>query len=219
MEPSFQMQTSVESPYSRHSCTARRPFSCQIAITAQTGSGKSTLLESLRESFGALPIRAVSAGELFRMRARECGFASIEEFALHNLLHPKEGHDKWCDSVIVRLAQHNWVLAEGRLVHVFMPRAFRVLLLCEAKARATRRASDHGVKYGIALAKIQERDSNDSARYSMLYPGSLWPVEAFDIVVRTDTHSVQDCVRRIRTEHEAWRTKQGVRLIRDAIAQ
>lgn len=179
-------------------------FRNQISITSKTAVGKTTLLRELKKKLDNLPYRWVSGGALMRARAASLGM-TIEEFAVHNHLHPEEGHDRWCDDTIAHFAEHDWVICEGRLPHFFMPRAFKVLLVCNPHTRAARRQGDNSEKpLWQVLRDIEERDRNDAKRYEKLYPECLWPEENFDLVIETDKLSIDGEVELLLGEHRKW---------------
>lgn len=186
-------------------------FSNQFSITSQTAAGKTTCLKGLREKLeGTAPYRWVSGGALMRAKAESLGM-TIEEFATFNREHPEEGYDRWLDQTIAVLGQHNWVVCESRLSHVFMPSAFKVLLKCEPMERARRRAKDNDGDVDKALQKILGRDRDDNERYERLYPGCLWPDSDFDLVIDT-THRSDPCqsVNEILESHRSWLAGKGL---------
>lgn len=186
-------------------------FSGQISITSQTGVGKSATVEVLKKKLPSYDF--ISVGSLMRKRQKDMGFATIEDFAGHSNLHPEEGHDEWCDAQIYSIAAHrNYIIGEGRLVHVFMPYAFHVLLTCELYIRSSRRWKDQRkrnpkVKFEKTLQDIVMRDVNDAERYEGLYPGCMWLPEHFDIVISTEFNNPHEVADMILNAHHKWLSK------------
>lgn len=199
-------------PYSKESQEVSRPFSHQISITAVTGAGSSSLMASIKtwHKFKNKPYRFVSAGGLMRDRA-DSKLMAIEEFTAHCRAHPEEGHDSWLDLTIARLAHHNWVVCEGRLPHVFMPKAFKILLKCDLNLRAERRARDLKISTEKALEKISARDADDHARYEALYPGCHWADSDFDLCLDSTKMGTYALTQEIEYAHERWQEKKSER--------
>jgi cytidylate kinase len=187
-----------------------RPFLHQISITSKTGVGSTTLFSELKKRFDAFPYRWVSGGSLMRARAAELGM-NIGQFAAHNRVHPEEGHDRWCDDTIAHFAEHDWVICESRLSHVFMPGAFKVLLVCDPEIRAERqRAISRSKSLKQIREEIENRDRDDDARYVELYPDCLWGQEDFDLVMNTGVLSLAREMEALLNHYEKWQ-KNGIK--------
>lgn len=195
-------------PYSKESQRVTKFFSHQIAITALTGAGSSTLIEGVKSSIKNLPYRFVSAGGLMRARAKSLDM-TIEDFAAHCRANPEEGHDAWLDLTIARLAHHNWMVCEGRLPHIFMPKAFKVLLKCDLSVRAERRARDLKISTKEALEKVSARDADDHARYEALYPGCHWVESDFDLCLDSTKVSKIELLEVTLDSHLRWCEKNA----------
>lgn len=179
-------------------------FSHQITITSMAGVGGSSLHDRLRATLGE-SFQFATAGGIFRQRAKDLGFPDIESFVAYNNTHPEERHDEWCDSQQLKLGKKNRVVIEGRLSHIFLPHAFRVLLVCPLQVRAQRRHEDRrGSTYEDELTKMLKRDIHDAERYNMLYPGWFWPHKDFDLVINTSVNSHEETEYRVLEGHEKW---------------
>lgn len=180
-------------------------FSNSITLTSETAVGSSTSIDALRAHFGPLRWRYVSAGSIMRMFAERLGM-TIDQFAAHNKAHPEEGWDAECDRAVAVFGRQNFTVIEGRLPHVFVPRAFHVKLVCDPEIRAARRAKDRaGQSVESVIAEIIARDRNDNERYEKIYPGCLWPLEDFDLVVDTGASFPKEVVTKIAAAHSEWR--------------
>ena len=179
-------------------------FSHQITITSMAGVGGTTLYNRLNRTLGD-KFEFATAGGIFRKRGKDLGFQDIESFVIHNNAHPEEGHDEWCDDQQRKLGKRNRVVIEGRLSHIFLPHAFRVLLVCPLHVRAQRRHEDtKGSTFEGELIKMLKRDVRDSERYDTLYPGWFWQHKDFDLVVNTAFNSDRETEKRVLEGHEKW---------------
>ena len=188
-------------------------FSNQISITAETAVGKSDTISAMQK---LLPQNTfTSIGAKMRERQKELGFKTIEEFTTHMRFHPEEGHDEAVDSEFCRRALvQNLLVGEGRLVHVFMPYAFHVLLICHPFVRAQRRwkawrKKDPKLKQETVLGAILDRDRDDESRYEENYPGCIWDKSDYDLVVSTEYQSQEQVARKIVEGHQIWFGKFG----------
>lgn len=179
-------------------------FEHQISITSLTGAGSSSLVSALGKRLHDQPYRWISGGGLMRERASQLGM-SIDEFARYNRKHPEEGHDQWCDESIARMAQSDWMICESRLSHYFMPKAFKVVLECSLGTRARRRQKDQPDRsVADVMQKINERDKNDRMRYELLYPGCMWDVKQFDLLLSSESASPDQLAGYLIEEHDKW---------------
>lgn len=134
---------------------------------------------------------------------------SIETFAQYNREHPEEGIDKMLDQKNNTLGTHDYVIAEGRLVHIFFPGAFKVYLHCDLDIRALRRAKQIGNSDVSAVKReVQNRDNDDNERYRQLYgSGCLWTPEQYHCVVNSGELSSQDVFEVVLCAHLHWLDK------------
>jgi cytidylate kinase len=184
-------------------------FSRQISITSLTAAGKTTLVRELRKLLGEEPYRWISAGGLMRERAEAHGM-TMEEFARHMKLHPEEGHDQWLDGRIAELAGEDGMVSDGRLVHYFMPGAFKVWVECGFETRATRRHRQNPDKpFWQVVREVGDRDHDDEERYRKLYPGCIWKPQQFDLVLDSEHAAPHLLAARLVREHGRWLEKHA----------
>ena len=135
---------------------------------------------------------------------------TIEEFASYNLAHPVAGIDKMLDQRINILGTHDYVIAEGRLPHIFLPGAFKVYLDCAFSIRASRRAEQISSPLAIVKKDLRKRDSDDNTRYQKLYgPGCLWTPDQFDLVINTGDMDEMEVFQYMLASHEKWKEEAG----------
>lgn len=162
---------------------------------------------SLLQAKLGLPWRFVSAGDIMRQAAKRHSI-TIEHLAKLCREDPAQmPEDERCDRMIEDFGRQNYVVAEGRLVHVFVPSAFHVLLTCPLEVRAERRHTDSrdtGLDLEEVTRLIRVRDEDDRARYEKMYPGCLWPSESFNLVIDTRECAPEQVVRAIEIGHTGW---------------
>lgn len=131
---------------------------------------------------------------------------TIEELAAYNLAHLEEGIDKMLDQKINILGTHNFVIAEGRLVHLLLPGAFKVYLDCPLPVRAIRRVQQTPSSLSVVKKDLMKRDSDDNTRYQKLYgPGCLWTPDQFDLVINTGEMFEMEVFQYMMASHEKWK--------------
>lgn len=185
-------------------------FSNQISITSLTGAGSSSLLQGLKEVLGEKTHLYLSMGDLMRQRATEVGM-SIEELAAFNKEHPEAGHDRWCDGELQKRAERNFLICEGRIPHIWMRYACKVLLVCDLDIRAERRRLQKYPDLSVAEVRdlITKRDDDDRLRYDVMYPGWNWCQGQYDVVINTGQCSKENSVRFLLEEHRKHIMKMG----------
>ena len=206
------MSQILVSAFSKHaSADMTKRYSNQITITSASGVGSSTLIGRLQARYMKAPYRFVSGGGMFRERAKQFNFATIEEFAAYNRANPQQGHDAWCDRQLASFAKQNFTIIESRLAHAFAPMAFHVLLVCDLEKRAARRHADSigTTTFDDMSAKLRKRDADDEARYSKLYPGCIWSTQDYDLVIDTGIHSKEETETAVIEGHKEWVRKHA----------
>ncbi len=189
-------------------------FSQIITLTSMSGVGGSSAIKNLESFYRARGMRRtyVSGGSIHREFARKLEL-SIEQYT-HFLATTgkKEGYDERCDEELKKAGMNNYTIVESRLAHVFVPHGFHVLLTCPTEIRAERRKNDPGYEHHSVeevQRLIDERDANDRTRHEILYPGSQWPPEDFDLVIDTSKHSKDEVLDEILHGHSTWRKENA----------
>lgn len=192
-------------PYSKLATQPKdgKRFSNSITISGPAGTGTTSLLDNFRRSRARMPYRFLSVGGIMRTYADQLRM-SIEEFGEFRQANPEEQIDIKLDAMVRSFGKQNFIIAEGRLVHVFIPHAFHVLLSCPLGIRAKRRALDLRVDPQAIELKIAERDKRDTIIYGSLYQGWDWPESDFDFVLDTSLCPKHDCIKEIATAHDEW---------------
>ncbi len=135
----------------------------------------------------------------------------IHEFAAYNRENPDKEYDRKCDEWLTTLGgTHDFVIAEGRLPHHFIPKGFHVLFVCDERLRVARRARDLNQDSETIRTNLLLREEADNERYAKLYGKDvLWPQERYDLVVDTGLQSEVSMVEIILEGHARWQEKLG----------
>lgn len=192
-------------PYSRLNLAPRKYLSHSITITSQTAVGKTTTIEELRKILVNPEWKFISAGAIMREFARK-NKMTIEELTRYARENPLEQWDKRCDDIIRNEGRHNFRVHEGRRVHAHCPHSFHVLLLCPVEIRVQRRRRQKGYEH-LSVEQIRQlivKRDNDDERLDLIYPGSNWPREDFDLTLNTNRADPQEIAERIVTGHQEW---------------
>lgn len=177
----------------------------QIAITSESGVGSTSATRELKKLLDGGRWKFVSGGEIFRAMAKNANM-TVEEFSAFAKQYPAAGYDKRVDEEIKSLAEkRNYLVGEGRMVHIFMKDAFKVLLTCPINVRAERRQKDFPELNVQEMRKrIEDRDRHDNCRYAIQYPFCHWFPEDFDLHLDTSQHSAEEGASRILASFNTW---------------
>jgi len=198
-----------------------------------TGSGKSALVELLlpeldrRREPNDPPYEFLSGGKIKRTEALKPrhgypkGFrlkespseADMVAFTAWEAEHPEFKFDEVCDEQIRKFSTDDYRVCEGRLAHLFMLHAFKILIRCNPRIRAERRAKKYGVPYLQAMSWISDRDDNDRRRYEILYPGYDWNLDDFDLVITNEGIAEKELADIALNGHRAWLKRIASNLI------
>lgn len=190
-------------PFGKQNLQTSEPRLNQITISSSTGAGKSTAIKRLKEMLEGSGFRFISASMIFRAKGKEHGM-EVGEFAKYCKENPNLKIDEWCDQQIAQFKDEDKIIMEGRLGHLFLPRAFKVLLYCDLFTCAKRRANDEGKPVGMVLKEIDLRDSDDEKRYSRLYPGWKWSPSEYDLAIDTSCTPPDQVVEQIISTQKKW---------------
>ncbi len=186
-------------------------FRHQASITSLSGCGSSALLTALKREFEKAPYRFPSGGDIMRAVAAKRG-VPIEILAEQNREHPEWGIDNEMDQMLNIFATQDFVICEGRLPHILMPGAFKVLLVCPREECARRIAIRDGISEEESMRRVTKRDlKDDSPRYKRLYGDKcLWEdCVGFDLVIDTQEKDQAATVQAFLSGHSAWVKEKG----------
>ena len=204
-------------------------FRHQISITGSTGSGKSALVELLELELDKLrgpddpEYEFLSAGKMKRTEALKPrkeyprGFRLAEKddepdmaaFTTWEGQHPEFNFDEVCDQGTRDFSVKDFRVCEGRLAHLFMPHAFKILIMCNPRIRAERRAKKYRTAQMVAMSWISDRDDNDRKRYEAKYPGYSWNLDDYDLVIVNEQIAQNELSHVALKGHAEWQKRMS----------
>ena len=151
----------------------------KIAISGKSGCGNSTVSSLVAESLGFGMVNFT-----FRQLAEEKG---LEFRELCRLSMDDYSYDRELDRRQVEMASGgNCVLGSRLAVWMLKEADLKVFLTASAETRAGRIHLREGGELSDVLAVTEERDKNDSERYSKIYDIDNNDYGFVDLVIRTD---------------------------------
>lgn len=171
-----------------------------ILISGPHGTGKSTIARAIA---GKLGLRYISAGEIFRKKAREYGMG-IVEFTKYVEKNPELDYE--IDNAMMEEIKKGNVVVDSQLAYFFAKKIIdertitvSILLYASFNERVKRLAEREGISLEKARAEIQTREISEKKRFEKLYGAKLWSIDDFDIVLNTTNlkkdESIEVCVR------------------------
>lgn len=182
-----------------------------ITISGLSGSGKSTVANLLAARLG---IPAVDVGNLFRAQARKAHM-SVARYGKYAAAHP-EIDRKLDGSVLRRARRGSDIILQGRLTGALTYQAeipaVRIWLGAPLQTRASRVAGRENIPYTQARKALSVRDRVNQDRYKRTYGLDLNDLSVYDIVVRTESLSVEQVISALLKKiPHVWRTKKKTR--------
>lgn len=167
-----------------------------ITISGLSGSGKSSAAKGLSEKIG---VPTVDIGQIFRRMAKQHRM-DVVAFGPYAEKHPEI--DRKLDAAMLRKAKKaKNVILQGRLAGLMTAKegmeAVRIWIAASGRVRASRVAKREGTPYRQALAQITKRDRDNRNRYKRTYGLDLNDLTVYDIVVQTDSLTVEEVVSRL----------------------
>jgi len=159
-----------------------------VTVSGEIGAGKSTVACALA---GALCLRYLSAGEMFREEAERRGLSLS---AMGVLAEQDPRIDKSLDAMQVQAAQAGDILVDSRLSGWFIDADLRIWLRAPLSVRAARIASRDGSPSDRALAEVREREESERRRYREIYGIDLRDLSRYHVIVDTGIWKAGDIV-------------------------
>ncbi len=156
-----------------------------IAISGPHGAGKSTIAKAIAREFG---LRYISAGEIFRKKAKEMGM-DIITFTQYVNRHPEI--DNFIDQLMLEEAKKGTVVLDSQLAY-WMVREFnpiRILIVARREDRIRRIMEREKIPYEKAKLEVDLRDENEKERFKRLYGIELWNPRDFHLIINTSKFS------------------------------
>jgi len=162
-----------------------------IAISGPHGSGKSTIAKAIAKE---LNLRYVSAGEIFRKKAKELGL-DIIEFSKYVAEHPEI--DIEIDEEMKKEARKGNVVLDSQLAY-WMVRELNpisILVIANKEDRIRRIMQREGVSYEKAKEDVEIRDRIEKERFKRLYGVDLWNLNDFHVVINTSKLTKEESIK------------------------
>ena len=150
-----------------------------VTVSGEIGAGKSTVARALA---GALGLRYLSAGEVFREEARRRG---ISLSALGALAEQDPSIDRRLDEMQVQAARGGGILVDSRLSGWLIDGDLRIWLRAPLPVRASRVAARDGTDPERAARDVQEREDCEHRRYRQTYHVDLSDLTRYHVIVDT----------------------------------
>ena len=162
-----------------------------ILISGPHGTGKTTIARALARRF---KMRYISAGEIFRKKARELGF-DIIEFTKYVEKHPEVDYE--IDDQIKNELQKGNAVLDSQLAYFMVDalKPIKILVIAEKEDRIRRLMQRENISYEEAKREIEVRDAEERKRFKRLYNVNLWNPKDFHIIVNTSKLSKDETVK------------------------
>ena len=160
----------------------------KITICGLAGTGTTSLGKELA---GKLGYAFISAGELFRKKAKEDGISLAE---LEERAKADERYDRDLDQRMQVFGRtHICFVVEGRLAWRNIPDSIKILLVCEDEIRIQRVARRDMIPFEQAQRETRHREALIQERYACLYGiVDLTERSQFDITISTEDAGVAE---------------------------
>ena len=168
-----------------------------IVIGGRAGSGKSTIAKLVAKK---LKLKHYSIGDLQRQIAKERGISLLE---LGRLEEKDPTIDRDLDNKQKELGKNedNFVI-DGRLSAFFMPKAIKIFLDADEKARAERilkdnRETEKNSDLKEAIKNMKKREDSENKRYKEYYGIGCYDKSKYDFVIDTTDLTVEQVADKV----------------------
>jgi cytidylate kinase len=162
-------------------------MSIVITISGSAATGKTTQAKIISEKY---KLKYYSAGKIFREIAEE---KRISLESLSKIAQNDKSIDLEIDKRTKEIAELGNVIMEGRLT-AWMTRdinAFRIYLYAPLEVQIARVAKRDGKTVEEARSETILREESEKNRYKELYGIDIKDLSIYDIVLNTDTFSIE----------------------------
>lgn len=162
-----------------------------ILISGPHGTGKTTIARALARRF---KMRYISAGEIFRKKARDLGF-DIIEFTKYVEMHPEVDYE--IDDQIKNELQKGNAVLDSQLAYFFAKFVdnsiikISIMIYASLDTRIKRLMKREKICYEEAKKNIITREKSEQTRFKRLYGVDLWSIDDFDAIINT-TYLTED---------------------------
>lgn len=180
-----------------------------ITIAGRPGSGKSTTSKAVAAQLG---YEHFSSGDLMRAIGKEHG---LDIFQTNLAAEQRQEFDHMVDQRLrdIGTNQDN-VVIDSRLAWHWIPASFKVFLNLDLEIAAKRiiantdaarlRHEDVPANPHEYAAILQKRLESEARRYQKLYRANPYDVGNYDLVLDTNTNSIDEVVAQIVSAYRKW---------------
>lgn len=162
-----------------------------ITVTGDLGSGKSSICAKIADRYGA---ERLSTGAVQREIAADMGITTLE---LNRLSDTDPTIDQKIDGVFATLeSRPNMLVVDSRMAWHFMPKSFKLCMICDPMVAAQRiwehqRAGEGYANVEECFTAITARRDSEHQRFFRTYGVRIGDASNYDLVVDT-THRSKD---------------------------
>jgi cytidylate kinase len=171
-----------------------------IIISGLHGTGKSTIGKLLADHYN---LNYYSTGQAFRDIAKQKNM-SLEEFTLYVEDHPEVDYE--LDKIVIQHAKKGNIVIDSQLGGHLLESLgdIKILLTCPLKIRIKRIAERDNSSFEEKLKETLLREKSELDRFKKLYNIDLKNInlneELYDIIINTESLSIQEIVGKIKSE-------------------
>lgn len=182
-----------------------------ITIAGKLGSGKSSTGNMLAQNLG---YERFSMGDIQRKYAEELGMTFADYCEMQKIDH---SIDKKVDQYQKKISEEkDSFILDSRLGWYFIPNSFKVFLdipneiaaeriMADARVNTLRRVENISSNISHVKKSLVNRVDSEKKRYLDLYNiHNHFDHSHYDIVVRTDKHSIEEVVAIIQNAYKHW---------------
>lgn len=176
-----------------------KPKDLVIAVAGPHGSGRTTQAKLISQEFG---LRYISAGTIFRQRAKELGL-SLEEMTLK--ASENSDFDNYLDRISKEESKRGGVVIDATLsAWMADDPDLKIYLTCPFEDRVKRIASREGRDPFEVEKETKYREGKERERFLEYYAIDIEDLSVYDVVINTkllDEHGISRILKAFISEY------------------